>query len=727
MNTKNTEIKEFSIQGMSCTGCAGRIERGLSATTGVNRAVVNFATHTAIVESGLSAKDIEKRVDDLGYKAELIQPDLPIEEKQRQEQKQARNRLYLALALGLPVIVFGMSHQLAGLTWVRAIEALLTFGLLVGPGAEFFVKAVKLLKQRTANMDTLVSLGAGISFAWSCIQALSGSELVYFETAAAIVVFVLVGKYIEHRMAWRATSSLGELLRLQPAVAIRVSNTDPSQMETVDLRFVRVGDQLITRVGERFAADGAIVDGKTEVDESLLTGESLPVLKSVGDSVVAGSLNKVGAVTYTVQAVGERSRLGEIVAFVERTQLTKAPIQRLADRVSAIFVPVILVLSALTFLAWKVLLKNELSLSLNAAISVLVVACPCALGLATPIAVMIATGRAARGGILFRDLAALESLQTVQTVVFDKTGTLTEGKLSVCEEKWFDSSAESEANRQALSGLVYQLEQRSQHPIAAALVDFLGPQQKRISSELKLSNFKEVAGEGLFAVWHSPQGERSVRIGRPSQTEIEKLPKIAGQSWVVCSVDQELKMAWSLQDTIRTQAAHVVSELRKMNVSVVLASGDHVDAVKPVGEALGIEYHAEQNPRMKAELIDRLQAKGQIVAMLGDGVNDAPALAAAKVGIAMGGGSDAAQQTASLTLKDTSLMGVLSALQLSRVTFRNIRQNLGWAFGYNFALIPLAMMGRLTPMWAAAAMAFSSLFVVLNALRLARFEVLKES
>ncbi len=727
MSTKTVHIYEFAIQGMSCTGCAGRIERGLSATQGVERAAVHFSTHTAVVETQLDALEIEKKVESLGYKAEFIRPETSLEEKHAREWRSARSRLFAALVLGLPVITLGMFHHLAANIWVQGVSAILTFALLVGPGAEFFIRAVRLLRQRTSGMDTLVALGAAISFIWSCVQALNGSDALYFETAAAIVTFVMVGKFIEHKMTWRATSNMGALLRLQPTTAQRVSKSNSAEIETVDLRFVREGDVLLTRVGERFAADGVIVEGRTEVDESLLTGESRPLVKIEGDAVVAGALNQVGAVLYTAKAVGPRSRLGEIVGFIERTQLSKAPAQRIADRVSAFFVPVMLALSALTLIFWSFILKADLAVAINAAVSVLVVACPCALGLATPIAVAIATSRAARDGLLFRDLAALERLQSVNAIVFDKTGTLTEGRLSVARELWFDGKKSSDISAAELVQIVGRLEQRSQHPAARALVDYLATRQVQSSNEIKFAQSEEIAGEGMRALWLSHVGERRIRVGRPSVEHIERLSGGQAQSWVVCTVDDELRAAWSLSDTLRQDAQPLIETLRRQNIRTVLASGDQPETVSLVGNALGVEHYALQTPQMKAELVQKMRSAGECVAMLGDGVNDAPALAAAEVGIAMGGGTDAAQQTASLTLRDSGLAGVLRAIQLSRATFRNIRQNLTWAFAYNVLLIPMAMMGRLTPMWAAAAMAASSLFVVLNSLRLLRFDIQKQS
>lgn len=727
MNTNESHVKEFSVQGMSCAGCAGRIERGLSSIPGIQRATVNFATHTAIVQSELPDFEIQKKIETIGYHAKPLGQGFSLEESQRREQDTARKRMLLSAVLGLPVIVLGMVHSLAALPAVRLLTGLLTFVLLAGPGFVFFRKAAALLRHRAANMDTLVALGAGISFVWSCVQASQGSEFVYFETAAAIVAFVLIGKYLEQRMTWRATSSLGALLQLQPRMACRLSKGSDSEMESLDVRFVKSGDILLTRVGERFAADGLVLDGQTEVDESLLTGESRPVIKRVGDSVVAGSLNKVGVVKIEAKALGAQTRLGEIIKFVERTQISKAPIQRLADRVSAVFVPVVLVLSLLTFLVWQFVLHQDFPASLNAAVSVLVVACPCALGLATPIAIAIATGRAAKAGILFRDLAALESLQAVQTIVFDKTGTLTEGKLSVVEEKWISRQEHSEAERANIFNAVLLLEQRSQHPVAMALVAKMKSRQLPTQIEGQLSQIHELVGQGMSALWTTTEGDKQLQVGRATEKQRELLPIVDGNSWVVCTLNDEPVVAWSLSDALRADAGRVVASLKQSGVTGILASGDQADVVGPLGMSLEIEFHAQQTPQMKAALVTQLRSQGSVVAMLGDGVNDAPALAAADVGIAMGNGTDAAQQTASLTLKDSGLSGVLNAISLSKATFRNIRQNLAWAFGYNIVLMPLAMTGRLTPMWAAAAMAFSSLFVVLNALRLLRFEVQVQS
>jgi Cu+-exporting ATPase len=727
MNTKTTDIYEFSIQGMSCTGCAARIERSLTTSPEVARAVVQFSTHTAVVESVLAADVLKKKIESLGFKADLLSAETSLEEKHLLAWRAARRRLVAALVFGLPVIALGMLHHLSNELWVRWISGTLTFALLAGPGFEFFKKAVQLLRQRTAGMDTLVALGAGISFVWSCVQAFRGSGEVYFETAAAIVSFIMIGKYIEHRMTWRATSSMGALLRLQPSTALRLIQEGKPDTETVDLRFIRSGDVLLTRVGERFAADGLIVEGRTEVDESLLTGESRPLVRIEGDPVIAGSLNQVGAVFYKAQAIGPHSRLGEVVQFIERTQLSKPPVQRIADRVSAFFVPVMLALAALTFMAWFFILRSELPAAFNAAVSVLVVACPCALGLATPIAVAVATSRAARAGLLFRDLSALEQLQSVNTIVLDKTGTLTDGRPSVGSELSLTGETTEKISSAVLKQLVCRLEQRSQHPAALAVVNYLSQNKTADSKEFVFSDLQEIAGEGLRCVWSFEGRALSIRIGRPTAEDLQKLSGQAPQTWVVCVVDNELRMAWSLVDSLRKDTPDLIARLKKLNIRAVLASGDQPDAVVKVASSLGLEHYSLQSPQMKAELIQRLRAEGSYVAMLGDGINDAPALAAAHVGIAMGSGTDAAQQTASLTLRDSGLAGVLSAIRLSKITFNNIRQNLVWAFGYNILLIPLAMSGRLTPVWAAAAMATSSLFVVLNSLRLLRSDIPNQS
>jgi len=726
MNEKQDSIQEFSIQGMSCSACAYRIEKGLSNTPGVARAVVNFANHTAVVESSLNSLEIQGKVESIGYKAQPLRGAFSLEVQEKKEQARARTRLIWALALALPVVVLGMSHMWSDLSWGGWVEALLTAVLLLGPGRKFFSSAIALLKHKSANMDTLVALGAGISFLWSVVQILQGSMHFYFESSAAIIAFVLLGKYIEQRMTWRATESLGALLRLQPQYAARVLNANATETELVDIRFVRPGDFLMARMGERFAADGTLLEGSTEADEALVTGESLPVVKHKGDPLVAGSLNLSQAVVYRADRIGPQTRLGEIVAFVERTRLSKAPIQRLADKASAVFVPIVLLLSLLTFVGWFFLAKADLLGSLNAAISVLVVACPCALGLATPIAVAVATGRAARLGLLFRDLSALEALQAVQTLVLDKTGTLTDGRFAVSHEHRFTPQQNNRADwpDADLLSAVVELERVSQHPLAQALMQWI---QSKDSAELastptQLVKRKEIVGEGVQADWDYAGKLRSLFVGRASAAELKLCPQQSSATWVVCRVDGEPLVAWALTDALRSDAAQLLRELRRLGVEPVLASGDHAAVVETLGRALALEALGEQSPQMKAEFVKSLQERGSKVAMLGDGVNDAPALAAADVGIAMGSGTDAAKQTAALTLKDPSLMSVMTAIRLSRATFRNIRQNLLWAFGYNVALIPLAMSGRLTPMWAAGAMAFSSLFVVLNALRLLRFE-----
>lgn len=711
-------IQEFSIQGMSCSGCSNRIEKALSNTPGVTRAVVNFASHSAVVESQLTPESLQNLVEKLGYKALVLDASLNQEELERREQEVARKRLVWAMILALPVIALGMAHQLSGATWVRILGIVFTGALLIFPGRGFFVKAFQLLKQKTANMDTLIALGAGLSYAWSVYQTLVGGEHIYFETAAAIVAFVLVGKFVEHRMTWRATSSLGALLRLQPVTAQRLLGESGHEVEEVDVRFVRTGDKLRARVGERFAADGVLFEGQTEVDESLLTGESLPVAKQNGASVVAGSLNLSAPVVYRAEFVGPQTRLGEIVAFVERTQLSKAPIQRIADKVSAVFVPIILALSAATFVVWNFLFGVDSLFALNAAVSVLVVACPCALGLATPIAVSIATSRAARLGLLFRDLSALEALQSVQALVLDKTGTMTEGRLKVIHEHRFGGAKPSDAIYRAMESL----EKASLHPVAVAIVSWIENLALASSEYPVLTNRSEAVGTGVQADVVLEGSVTSIQLGRCDENELKLLPDVGSATWVVCRVNDKPLVALALTDSLRPAAKSMLADLRKMGVEPVLASGDRQAVVQEMAHSLGIQGFGEQSPQMKAQYVAGLQAQGKRVAMLGDGINDAPALARADVGIAMGSGTDAAKQTAAITLKNATLPNVLTAFRLSKATFRNIKQNLVWAFGYNIVLIPIAIAGKLTPMWAAAAMAFSSVFVVLNSLRLLRFE-----
>lgn len=714
----SNSIYEFNVQGMSCVRCAAHIEKALCENSGVSRAVVNFASRSAVVESSLSSADLQRIISDLGYSASIAATESKQEHAQNLEQLQARNRLILAIVLGLPVITLGMIHSIAHLFYVRLIEAILTGILLVFPGRPFFEKALLLLRKRTTNMDTLVALGAGLSFVWSLVELIRGGEFVYFETAAAIVAFVLIGKFVEHRMTWKATASLGELLRLQPRTAQRIAGSSREHTETVDVRFLRSGDLILARVGERFAADGNVIEGTTESDESLLTGESLPVLKAQGAAVSAGTLNVASPVVYKVTASGQASRLGEMVAFVERTQLSKAPIQNLADKVSAIFVPTTLALSLLTLLIWWFAVQASAWSSLSAAVAVLVVACPCALGLATPIAVSIATARAAKLGLLFRDLSSLETLQETQVLVFDKTGTLTKGEFQVVHEHVFNSHSVSENLYRAVEAL----ENESQHPIARGLVQHIRSKQLHFVESPSLSQRNEVVGEGVRGqiVWEG--SEQEFAVVKATSSELEQLPQLDAVTWVVCRINSVPLMAFALADTLRDEAAQVVGALRELGIEPVLASGDREQSVQAIAAALGIEGLAAQTPQSKAHYVQKLQQQGKRVAMVGDGVNDAAALTQANVGIALGSGTGAAQQQAALTLKkDSSLALILTALRLSKQTFRNIRQNLVWAFGYNVLLIPLAMSGRLTPMWAAAAMSVSSVFVVLNSVRLLRF------
>jgi heavy metal translocating P-type ATPase len=724
---------QLAITGMTCASCVRRVERALAAVEGVGSASVNLTTEMAEVAltTPVDAARLVAAVDKAGYGAEVLSGRRSAREEA--EERQARRRAVIrsrTRVLGVGIVlsagVLILSYGFASVAWSPYAQLGLALPVWLGVGANFHRGALKMARHASVNMDTLVSLGSSVAFGYSAVATfvLPGRSL-YFDVAALIVTLISVGKLLELVARGRAGDAIEALAELQPRTAhllARVAFADRwREAPAVDVpaEGLRMGDVVQVRPGERIPTDGAVIEGGGAVDESMLTGESLPVVKHPGDDVVGATVNGTVPLVLRVTKVGAETVLAQILTLVERALTEKAPVQRLADRVSAIFVPVILVAALATFLGWM-LTGHGFVAAMVPAVAVLVVACPCALGLATPVAIMVGTGRGAEMGLLIRGGEALERIRALRVVVFDKTGTLTVGKPAVV-----DLSAVGDADPQRALLLAAALEQASEHPLARAVVEAASSKGVVPAADV----VEAVPGDGIrgrvaglkVAVgslrWLGELGIDTV--------EAETLASAAAQrAWSPfgVAVEGRVEAVIAVADPLRPDSARGIARLRALGLRVVLATGDVPAAAAAIAAEVGItEVRAQLRPAEKAMVVTELRAAYGPVAMVGDGINDAPALALADVGIAMASGTGVAMAAADITIVHGDIEAVSRAIALSRATLTTIRQNLGWAFGYNLILVPLAALGIVPPVGAALAMAFSSVSVVLNALRLRRF------
>ena len=736
----------LNIDGMTCASCVARVEKALGRVAGVQAASVNLATEQAQVqaEAGTDPQQLLAAVQRAGYEASLVQADVDVLAEPQRRAHDEGWKVAVAAALSLPLML-PMLGDLLGQHWMWPpwVQALLAAPVQFWLGARFYRAGWAALKARAGNMDLLVAIGTtaayGLSLALWWQTPPGEMPHLYFESAATVITLVMLGKWMESRAKRQTLAALEALRRLRPETArIRRQGVETE----VPLSALRVGSDVVVHPGERLPTDGVIIEGRTHLDESLLTGESLPVAREAGHKVTGGALNLEGLIVVRTTAVGAETQLARIVRLVESAQARKAPIQQLVDKVSAVFVPAVIVIALVTGLAWWLLRGDAVAAILNA-VSVLVIACPCALGLATPATLMVGTGMAARHGILVRDAQALETLRTVRIVAFDKTGTLTQGRprLTACVSA--SGLAEDDAR---LLRWAAALQSGNDHPLARAVLDAQGHDAEPAPA---VSGLQVVAGRGVEAVvqgrllrlgstrWLGesglepgplqPRAAQAAASGQtvswlftPGSTESAEIGQGQGQAQVLGLL--------TFGDQAKAGAAQAIARLRARGLRVVMVSGDNQGAAESMARKLGIdEVRAEVLPGDKARVVGELKSglpAGEGVAMVGDGVNDAPALAAADVGLAMaaeGAGTDVAVETAGLTLLRGDPTAVVDAWELSWAVRRKLRQNLSWAFAYNVVGIPLAAMGVLSPMVAGAAMAMSSVSVITNALTLRRW------
>jgi Cu+-exporting ATPase len=712
------------IEGMTCAACSTRVEKVLNKVEGVTKANVNLSTNKATVEFLSGAVEDEtliNAVEKVGYKAEMeIERDIDREKELREKEiKSLKTSFIISAILSIPLFS-AMFFHMAG------VDNILTNGyfqlLLATPvqfiiGYRFYKGAFNSLRGGGANMDVLVSMGTSAAYFYSLYNLLTGVHEYYFESSAVVITLILLGKTFEAVAKGKTSEAIKELMGLQPKTA-RVIR-EGIEMD-IPIEKVKIGDTIVVRPGERIPVDGIILEGNSSIDESMITGESIPIDKSQGDEVIGATINKFGSFKFEATKIGKDTVLSQIIKLVEDAQGSKAPVQRLADRISGIFVPVVVLIALITFLGFYVL-GGSFDTGLINAVSVLVIACPCALGLATPTAIMVGTGKGAENGILIKSGEHLEKAHKMETIVLDKTGTITKGEPEVTDIVSFDS-----LDRDELLRIVATVEKSSEHPLGQAIVK----KAEKILMITEAEDFVALPGKGLKARFEGKtiyvgnrklmeEGGVSIEIGEEELLRLES----EGKTAMIAAIDGNLAGIIAVADQIKENSKKAIADLKDMGLEVYMITGDNERTAKAIAKQVEIDnVLAEVLPENKAKVVENIKKEGKLVGMVGDGINDAPALVASDVGFAIGTGTDVAMEAADITLMRGDLTGIVTAIRLSHRTMKTIKQNLFWAFFYNSVGIPFAALGFLNPMIAGAAMAFSSVSVVTNSLRLKKFK-----
>ncbi|MDQ0219968.1 copper-translocating P-type ATPase [Peribacillus cavernae] len=732
-----TEKVEFDLVGMTCAACATRIEKGLNKLDGVKNATVNLALETGTVEynpSQVNIQDMLKKVEDIGYEARVKQDSEETADYRALEVEKQKGKFIFSLILSLPLLWSMVGHfEFTSFIYVPDmfmnpwVQFLLATPVQFIIGKQFYVGAYKALRNKSANMDVLVALGTSAAYFYSLYQSIlslgtnAGMVELYYETSSILITLIILGKLFEARAKGRSSEAIKKLMGLQAKTATVFR--DGNEID-IPLEEVVVGDVVYIKPGEKVPVDGEIVEGRSALDESMLTGESVPVDKSFGDAVIGATINKNGFLKIKATKVGRDTALAQIIKVVEEAQGSKAPIQRLADQISGIFVPIVVGIAVVTFLIWYLWVSpGEFAEALEKLIAVLVIACPCALGLATPTSIMAGSGRAAEYGVLFKGGEHLEMTHRITTVILDKTGTVTNGKPALT-----DVIIDGDIDEETFTQLIGSAERQSEHPLAESIVQGI---KERNVPLLDAEEFEAIPGYGIKAIVNKRElliGTRKLmqKYDIEMGSSINKMEALEdnGKTAMLVAIDGVFMGIVAVADTVKESSKEAIKRLKDAGLEVIMITGDNKRTAQAIANEVGIDAAiAEVLPEGKADEVKKLQQQGKRVAMVGDGINDAPALATADIGMAIGTGTDVAMEAADITLMRGDLNSIADAILMSKKTIRNIKQNLFWALAYNTLGIPIAALGFLAPWLAGAAMAFSSVSVVLNALRLQRVKL----